>query len=162
MLDDFLKLITNCDLEEVNESGHACTEEITAHTMNHYVNLILFMQKYDCSGALRAFAHQVLVLLVHDQISVSNTYSLGAIADDVQLCAAAVYLYTKQHSGQPVKMDVPARVWRLADTRYLYALRSAEHGGEITAEHFLDALMEWDNAPQEDVIFSDRTFRRHF
>lgn len=120
VLDLFLRLILHGSLARNSGSPAFVTESMR----NHWVNLITFLQKWDCTGPLRIFGLCVTELLLRGRVLSLHALALGMLADDVELCISS--LKVKGQLDRPLGVgDVLFRIWQRVKPKYLFALASA-------------------------------------
>lgn len=89
--------------------------------LSTFVNLIAFLIKYDCDGALGLLSSEFRRYIRDGWITPCEAFCLGAIGDDPELCALSVAIAARTPRTLDVNF-VPVFVWRLAPPEYLHAL----------------------------------------
>lgn len=120
VIDAFLSLAVPSVWAERNRIDRRRTM-IPRGMLSTFVNLIAFLVKYDCDGALELLSSEFRRYVRDGSITPCEAYCLGAIGDDPELCALSAAIAARTPRTLDVNY-VPAFVRRLAPPEYLYAL----------------------------------------
>lgn len=139
----------DCEAEEDDEFDDTYPEYdgnppvLSEDQLNVYCDVILFLQKWDCTAALRAFGLGILELLVMRRIMPGEALALGMLSSDAELCAATM---SSTIGCKTLSVtNLPLRVWERADPRFLWAMgmaRELQVEGEDLGSLFLQELQD--------------------
>ncbi|EJT52247.1 hypothetical protein A1Q1_05457 [Trichosporon asahii var. asahii CBS 2479] len=137
----------DCEADEDDEFDDTYPEydgnppALSGGQLNLYCDVILFLQKWDCAAALRAFGLGILELLVMRRIRPADALTLGMLSSDADLCAATM---SSTIGCKTLRLaNFPLRVWERAEPRFLWAMgmaRELQVEGEDLGSLFLQEL----------------------
>lgn len=130
-------------------------ERVDECTLEVFLDVIKFMQKYDCAPTLRTFCSEVSMLVLRGYIMHHEGFALGAVTDSELLCAACLSQFNKAAGPKETTTFValiPRLIWRLAPPKYFHALMLTKYHIEVecdadSAEDFFRSILgrtEWD------------------
>lgn len=162
MLEQFLSLAVYSRLiPRASTNWETACNLVSDKTMDVFLHLVAFLQKYDCVPTLRNLCGELTMLANCSALDTLDAFSLGAIAGDDDLCAASLALFdtpagTDTGSSKdppdttyPINIqDIQHFVWERAAPRYMYALTKTkwavedENDDDPIAKTFLYYLNE--------------------
>lgn len=97
--------------------------EKSVSVMKESLDLIQFMQKYECETTLADLARKYFALLARDGTWGWQAFCLGAAMDCEELCMMGIRLpFAKGSAGTPRARHIPRAVWVRLDPKYTFAL----------------------------------------
>lgn len=159
VLEHFLSMAVHSKLAVPVNADYTFTaipvERVDECTLEMFLDVIKFMQKYDCAPTLRAFCSEISMLVLRGYITHHDGFALGAVADCELLCAACVSQFNTAAGPNETTTFValiPRLIWRLAPPKYFHALMKTKYLMEVecdadSAEDMFRSMLartEWD------------------